>query len=60
MAVISRLLITLVAMGVAAFSAFGFLASFEPGLSGVWKVVYAVVFVAALIGGLLPWTRPVR
>jgi len=60
MAVISRLLATFVALGIAAFSGFGFLASFEPGVSGVWKVVHAVVFAIALVGGLLPWTRPVR
>jgi len=55
MPVVLRLLASLASLAVGAFSVFGFLASFEPGVSPAWKVGYAVLFAAAILGAMLPW-----
>lgn len=55
MSIVLRLLATVASLGVAAFCVFGFLASFEPGVSAAWKVGYAVVFVVALLGAAAAW-----
>lgn len=48
-----RLLAVLLLVPLACFSAFGFMASFEPGdFHLAWRVAYAVVFLACLIGAL--------
>jgi hypothetical protein len=41
----------------AAFSVFGFLATFEPGVELAWRVGYLTLFVVSLIGASMPWTR---
>ncbi len=56
---LGRLIRTTFLLGVAAFCAFGFLASFEfPGFT-FWKLMYGMLGTAALAGATLPWlTRP--
>lgn len=52
---LGRLYRTTFLLGVAAFSAFGFLASFEfPGFT-FWKLMYGMLVAAALAGATLPW-----
>ena len=60
MPIVLRLLATLASLAIAAFCVFGFLASFEPGVSPAWKVGYAVVFVVALLGAAGAWLGPAR
>ena len=60
MPLVLRALLTLLCLPVAAFSVFGYMASFEPGVGSGWKVGYAVLFFAALAAGLLPWLRRSR
>lgn len=42
----------------AGFCVFGFLASFEPGVSLGWKLGYAVAFGASLFCAAVPWIPP--
>jgi hypothetical protein len=60
MSTVLRLLATAASLGVAAFCAFGFLASFEPGVSPAWKVGYAVVFTLSILGAAVSWRRRAR
>ena len=60
MSVVLRMLATFASLAVAAFSVFGFLASFEPGVSPVWKVGYAVVFAVSILGAAVPWRSRAR
>lgn len=50
-----RILISVMCMPVAAFSVFGFLASFEPGVAIGWKIGYATLFVVLVATGIAPW-----
>lgn len=53
--VLTQIILRGVCLLLAAFFLFGFLASFEPGVSTAWKVGYATVLVLALSGALVPW-----
>ena len=55
-----KALLTVLFLAVAAFSVFGCLASFEPGVSYGWKLGYAAVLAASAgaIGWI--WRRPCR
>lgn len=61
--VIARVFLSLVALGLAAFCAFGFLASFEPSdsLNWPWHVAYGILGISSLATALLPlksiWRR---
>ncbi|MFK7819137.1 MAG: hypothetical protein AB8G99_10490 [Planctomycetaceae bacterium] len=46
---------SIVLLAVAGFCGFGFLASFEPPGSLIWKLGYAVSGLSALIGAVWPW-----
>ncbi len=50
-----RALISLLCVPVAAFSVFGFLASFEPPASGAWMIGYAGLLFGMLAIGICPW-----
>ena len=50
-----RILISAVCLPVAAFSVFGFLASFEPGITIGWKIGYTILGVGSLGAAVLPW-----
>lgn len=50
-----RMLISVICLSVAAFSVFGFLASFESGVGTDWKIAYAAVGISSLGLSLLPW-----
>jgi hypothetical protein len=47
-----RILSGMIALAVAAFAVYGFLASFEPGPHLIWKIGYGMLFVAAVGAGL--------
>ena len=51
-----RFLISVSCLPVAAFSVFGFLASFEPGVTIGWKMGYAIRGISSLGAAVLPWT----
>lgn len=53
MQALSRLLTAIILLGVAAFCAFGFLATFEPlppATQWTWRAIYAAAGLASLIG----------
>jgi hypothetical protein len=50
-----RTLIAAVFLGLAAFSVFGFMSSFEPGVGVGWKIGYAVVCISSVGLSALPW-----
>lgn len=56
----AKLLLSLVCLPLAAWSVFGFMASFEPGVSIGWKLGYAIAFLALLAAGTSPWLRSTR
>jgi hypothetical protein len=60
MSLVLRSLATCASLAIGAFSVFGFLASFEPGVSPAWKIGYAVVFAMAILGAALPWRSRAR
>jgi len=50
-----RILISVACLFVAAFSFFGFLASFEPGVTIGWKIGYSIMGIVSLGVAVLPW-----
>jgi len=60
--VIARVAASILALGCAAFCAFGFLASFEPSDSPnwPWKVGYGVLGIGALVAAALVLRKGVR
>lgn len=50
-----KIFISVVCAAIAAFSVFGFLASFEPGVAIGWKIGYALVFAVTTAAAICPW-----
>ncbi len=55
---VMRILISAISISVAAFCVFGFLASFEPGVSVSWKIGYAILFGVGLLLALQALRSP--
>lgn len=54
-----RGLVAILCLAVAAFCAFGLVASFEPGSNALsWRIGYGVVLVACLVGAVRLLAKP--
>lgn len=51
----TKVAVSIFGIALACLSLFGFLASFEPGVSVAWKILYVFIFAVAVACAVRPW-----